>query len=377
MALFQNLQLTNSGNKVINDYILGTSKTPISITAIAIGDGQAPATPAAQTALMHEVKRLAVESTNLDKGVLTVTARLSTDTITADITHREIGLYSGNTLIAYANAGNDYDFIPAAGKNTAVIKVITVRLTVGTVAVRLETLPADDYVTYDGLEQRVKDRVNATAPDLVRESFQEIVDSGKWNEDIQAAVTEALNEGSVRMYSTPDGTEHHPVKWAHVDKRHSEVGRLAYITLDTKNQATSREKYRLMVWEQDEVGGWAFLALSNNEANFESGQPKHFTFRGVELHGRAFRFAIVSGETKEWNESSFVAFELACSARTAGDTTVIHGTSQNYNLVPAFTLGYCSPKCAPYSHLADAVSHLSEEEHTALTELLEFQLTPP
>ena len=97
MALFQNLQLTQGGQKIINDYILGSSKTPISLTAIAIGDGKMPTNLTDRSSLVHEVRRLAVETSTLTQGILVVTARLSTDTITADITHREIGLYSGST----------------------------------------------------------------------------------------------------------------------------------------------------------------------------------------------------------------------------------------------------------------------------------------
>ena len=268
MALFSNLALTAAGNKAINDYVLGTSKTPISITAIAIGDGAAPKDTVNITKLVNELKRLPVETTNIDKGVLTVTAQFSTDSITKDITHREIGLYSGNSLIAYANAGNDYDFIPAAGKNTAVIKKIAVRLTVGTVSVKMETLPVGDYITYAGVEQRIL----ALAPTVVDKIFDEYMATGQWNQDIHDVVIEALNEDAVSTRTTPEPTATHTVSWVHLDARHTAVGRLHYITIDTTTQAHVDGEYALCIMEQDESGGWQFLAASRNATHFQIGQ---------------------------------------------------------------------------------------------------------
>lgn len=363
MALFSNLALTAAGNKAVNDYILGTSKTPISITAIAIGDGAAPKDTTNLTALVHELKRLPIETTSVDKGVLYVSAQFSTDSITQDITHREIGLYSGNSLIAYANAGDDYDFIPAAGKNTAVIKKIAVRLTVGTVQVKMETLPVGDYITYAGVEQRIL----ALAPTVVDKIFDEYMASGQWNQDIHDVVIEALNEDAVSTRTTPEPTNTHTVSWVHLDARHTAVGRLHYITIDTSTQAHVEGEYALCIMEQDESGGWQFLAASRNATHFQLGQPVNFDFRGVELHGRAIRFFLAPPGQTDWTPDNFFRCSLRTSPVDEGDETVLHEGANLYYFLPRFTLGYCAPRCAPYSHVDDAVAHLSKTEHQNLT----------
>lgn len=363
MALFSNLAFTAAGSKAVNDYILGTSKTPVSISAIAIGDGEKPADTTNLTALVHELKRLPIETTSVEKGVLRVTAQFATDSIEQDIIHREIGLFSGETLIAYANAGDDYDFIPAAGKNTAVIKKIAVRLTVGTVAVKMETLPAGDYITYEGASQRMKE----IAPPVLEQLLEGYFASGQWNQDIHATVVEALNEDAISTRTTPEPTATHTVSWVHLDASHTAVGKLDYITIDTSAQAYVDGEYALVLMEQDEVGGWQFLAASRNATHFQLGQPVNFNFRGVELHGRAIRFFFAPPGQTDWTPENFFRCSLRTSPVEEGDETVLHEGTNLYYFLPRFTLGYCAPRCAPYSHVDDAVAHLSKTEHQKLT----------
>lgn len=414
MALFSNLRLTDAGQQAVNAYILGSTKTPIALTAIAIGDGAKPANPAAQTSLVHEVKRLAVESSALEKGVLTVTARLSTDTITADITHREIGLYSGTTLFAYANAGDDYDYIPAAGQNTAVVKLITVRITVGTIDVKLETFPADDYVTYAGLEQRVKREVADTVPNAVQTNFNRelpgavqqtidklvpsstaveisrqlpeslpkelgkqlpaavenevhsLIDAGRVNEIVNEEVVNELNSANVTTITTPDPTATQQAKFIQLAADHTILGKLDHITLDTRHSPTTDVNSYLLIWERDEVGGWAYCGTSHNNPRIQNGQSVHYDFRGVELHGRPIRLALVPTQEGGWDPDSFVPFLVSCTPATTGDMntgdTITPPTGSPMRKTAHVTLGICGPRYAPYQHYLDTDCHLQGGE---------------
>ncbi len=410
MALFQNLQLTQGGQKIINDYILGSSKTPISLTAIAIGDGKMPTNLTDRSSLVHEVRRLAVETSTLTQGILVVTARLSTDTITADITHREIGLYSGSTLFAYGNSGEEYDYIPAAGKNTAVVKLITVRITVGTIDVKLETFPADDYVTYAGLEQRVKQEVADTVPNEVQTNFNRelpnavqqtidklvpsttaeelkkqlpealpkelskqlpaavenevhtLIDAGRVNEIVNEEVVNELNSANITTITTPDPTATQQAKFIQLSAEHTTIGKLDHITIDTKHSPTTNVNSYLLVWEMDEVGGWAYCGTSHNNPRIQNGQSVHYDFRGVELHGRPIRLALVPTQEGGWPLDSFVPFLVSCLPATTGDMntgdTITPPTGSPMRKTAHVTLGICGPRYATYQHYLDADRHL-------------------
>ena len=154
MALY-NVTQTEAGAAHIRNAILTTNS--LTITHIAIGDGVLPdgSNPAERTQLVHEVKRLPVQSVQEDAGAVRITARLATDSITADIYQREVGLFSGETLVAYGNAGDKSDFIPAAGHNAAVVKLISVRLVVGNLATEYTEIDSSDFVTFDALNTRL------------------------------------------------------------------------------------------------------------------------------------------------------------------------------------------------------------------------------
>lgn len=154
MALY-NVTQTEAGAAYIRNAILTTNS--LTITHIAIGDGVLPdgSNPAARTQLVHEVKRIPVQSIHESGGAVLITARLATDSITSDIYQREVGLFSGETLVAYGNAGDQYDFLPAAGHNAAVVKLVSVRLVVGNLATTYSDIDSSDFVTFDALNTRL------------------------------------------------------------------------------------------------------------------------------------------------------------------------------------------------------------------------------
>lgn len=423
MALFTNLALTDSGEKMVNDYLTGAEKTPIAVTAIAIGDGAKPDNLPAQKALVHEVRRLAVETTQLDNGELTVTARLSTDSLTEDVRHRELGVYSGDTLFAYAHAGDEYDVIPAAGQNTAVIKQITVRIVVGTVDIRLETLKTDDYVTYAGLEQRVNDRVGEVVPEEVQRVFDEnlpgaindkidellpdktdealkeqlpkvlpeelgkqlpaavesevhgLIDSGRFGEIVHEEVVQESHSDDIVNRSTPKASDTQSALAITLAEQHSADGRLDHITVDVRATEAVTQPLYLALWELSADGKWEYAGTSHNALSVHEASMAKYIFRGVKVHARALRMAFVASQNlTEWNVQTFTPVLVGCSASAVGNVaygdaiTPPGGEPDVYKIV-TLTMGTCASIYAKQesldAHAADAVKHITQPERDA------------
>ena len=132
MALYQKITITDAGAALMSR-ILTQGGGPLTFEAVAVGSGELNAgeKPEELTGLKAEAKRLPVEAVKNENGRITVTARLATDTLSADLYHREVGIIANGILLAYGNTGAQYDYIPAAGKNAAVQKTIRVPLAIG------------------------------------------------------------------------------------------------------------------------------------------------------------------------------------------------------------------------------------------------------
>ncbi len=160
MALYTTVTLTDAGAQLLSSLLLAGS--PLKLTALALGSGTLAddENPKALAALKQEEKRLPLETINAAAGAVVVTASLSTATVEADFWQREIGLYSGGTLIAYGNAGDKADYIPAAGGNTAITKQFSLRLATGNVPVQYQPLDSGEFVTHAHLNETLPGRIN-------------------------------------------------------------------------------------------------------------------------------------------------------------------------------------------------------------------------
>lgn len=160
MPLYTNATLTDAGAALLSSLLLTGS--PLQLSSLALGSGAlAPdENPKALTALKHEEKRLPLETATASNGAVVVSASLSTASVAAGFAQREIGLYSGDTLLAYGNAGDKADYIPAAGGNTAICKKITLRLTTGNTPVQYQPLDSAEFVTHTHLNETLPIRIN-------------------------------------------------------------------------------------------------------------------------------------------------------------------------------------------------------------------------
>lgn len=170
MALYSTVTLTDTGAQLLASLLL--SGSPLNLTALALGSGtlEEGDSPQTLTALKQEVKRLPLETINATAGAVVVTASLSTATVAADFYQRELGLYSGETLIAYGNAGDKADYIPAAGSNTAVTKKLSLRLVTGNVPVQYQPLDSSEFVT--------QTQLNETLPTLISNALSQYITGG-------------------------------------------------------------------------------------------------------------------------------------------------------------------------------------------------------
>lgn len=197
MALYKEITITDAGAALMSR-ILTNGGEPLTFEAVAVGSGELAAddTPATFTALKSEVKRLPIESVERSGGTITVTARLATDTITADIYHREVGIVANGILLAYGNTGSQYDYIPAAGKNAAIQKTIRIPLAIGTMQTTFAEMDTTDLVTHAALEARVKTLVEPIVRDISTDLAEAALD-----EAVHDVAREVAEEASADAYA--------------------------------------------------------------------------------------------------------------------------------------------------------------------------------
>jgi len=197
MALYTTLTLTDAGAQLLSSLLL--SGSPLRLTSLALGSGTLAEgeNPKGLTALKQEVKRLPLETVTASNGAVVVSALLSTATVEADFTQRELGLYSGDTLIAYGNAGDKADYIPAAGDNTAICKRFSLRLSTGNVPVQYQPLDSGEFVTHAHL--------NETLPVLISEALSRFITEGG---SIEASVNPATDTAAGTVLLAEGQTGH-------------------------------------------------------------------------------------------------------------------------------------------------------------------------
>ncbi len=135
------------------------AEVTLDLTRMALGDGALPGgeTEQQQTDLINEV--LTENLVSLVAADATVTARadFSNAALVADLEARELGLFADDPdnpgseiLVIYANAGDGYDFLPAAGGGdlTTLVQKILIAIT-NTAQVTLLVDEGAAYITQD------------------------------------------------------------------------------------------------------------------------------------------------------------------------------------------------------------------------------------
>lgn len=378
MAVY-NIGITDAGADLITKQIIaGTA--PVTFTEIAIGDGELAedADVTKISALVSEKKRLPVETFTRIGNKLWITARLATDTITEPIYHREVGVYAGGILFAYGNAGNEYDFIPPAGENAAVSKIIRMTLAVGAAKVIYEELDTTDLVTYEALENRVETIVKPVAREVLEEVADNVAPEAVnravdkyMNEAVGLLVNRRVNEElyTAGEYRTLPGADNY-MGYA-FDIFDPPLGDMSQIALPCRSKAgtmyTDLPVY-LAIFEYTAAGAWVHIGTSTNAVTQTVATTAYFNFDGLHLSGRKIRIMIKTSreDTEPVAHYSIGARVTPAPEKGIAWTNEALTESMEYVLDVTFTGANVAEKYAPLSHVGDE-THVNDEEATAAT----------
>ncbi len=192
MANFNNITITESGAALLASSIAGDSKLEFSHIAVGSGllaEGQDIAT---MTELVSPVVDLPIESMTSEGGAVILTANLNTASVPTTFMHREVGVYAGNTLVAYGNAGDEYDAIPATGGATAISKTIRIALNIAAGTTSFRDIDSEQFVTYAGLESRINDAILTVAKSAAAEAVNNSIASAAEEAVLKVAKTGAF-----------------------------------------------------------------------------------------------------------------------------------------------------------------------------------------
>ena len=124
MANFSGLILTDRGRDILAAALTGETLT---FTRVALGDGLAPANPEGLATLVSEKRNAPIQSfAVIGNGTSRIRAIVTNVGLAAGFFAREVGVFAtdpdtgSETLYAYANAGDQADYLPAAGGATIV-----------------------------------------------------------------------------------------------------------------------------------------------------------------------------------------------------------------------------------------------------------------
>lgn len=161
MANFPGLKLTDAGKTLQAKAQTGQA---LSFTRVGLGDGAAPETPAALTALVNEQHSLSIQSQDAPgDGTVTLRVIMTNQGLETGFFMRELGIFATDpdtgdeVLYSYSNAGEETDFLPAAGGAVVWEGVFDVITIVGNA--ENVTAVIDDYITI-----ALKSEVDALAP---------------------------------------------------------------------------------------------------------------------------------------------------------------------------------------------------------------------
>lgn len=123
--------LTNQGRRELAKAEIGS---PLEFDYVAVGDGERKGSVLSAESLSHELHQLTVLSVARNGDSVIVETELASENIQNGFYFREIGLYANGILYAYDNAGQDAEYIDAAGAVVARQKRIRIALTVSSEA---------------------------------------------------------------------------------------------------------------------------------------------------------------------------------------------------------------------------------------------------
>lgn len=195
---------------------------------------------------------------------------------------------------------------------------------------------------------------------------------------VEAVVQDAVYAGEEVEQWTPGGTDNATCNYFEIAAARSFAGSLNEITYRVGWDAgtgMTTEPLWLAIWEQSLEGdGYELLGVSRNSLSQEVAGTLSWYFDSLPLHGRRLRFVPTLSAAQPAPGTS-VKLRCRVSASTDGSVLSFNGVQSNYIPVMMMAGIRLTPRYAEQatvtSHVADTVAHMSEAEHSALTELLE------
>lgn len=173
-------------------------------------------------------------------------------------------------------------------------------------------------------------------------------------------------------HSTCEGKDNANFLWAQIGGEHLKAGKLTALWLPCRSSNSaglSTIPLYLSIWQRMQPGdtNFTWLGTSTNSATQAVGLTTCWKFDSLPLNGETIRICPVSAPDENWSTSytlgSRVAAASGCSIHASAGTS-------NHLVQLQMDLTIETYRYAPGTHLDDTTSHLSADEHEALTALL-------
>lgn len=364
MANFNHIKITKAGAALLASSISDNSKVEFSHIAIGSGELAEEQDISTMTDLVSPVMDLPIESITSEGGAVILTANLSTASVPETFMHREVGIYASNALIAYGNAGDEYDAIPATGEATALSKKIKIILNIAPGVTSFRDIDSEQFVTYAGLEARIGDAVLLHAKEAAAMTIEDKVASGEvLNID---GFNELLSSGYETLTrETPSGSDNATCNIIILDPAHVPNARLteiSYLTGSSTAAGMTTDPIYLAVWEAKEGSDtdYELAGVSSNTVTQTLNATLTWTFDRPLLHGRRLKLV----PTLDPSNTQEASVQLRIRTSTSTDTTVCINNGTSYSFTPQITLVALNSvaRFAPYNHTENKEIHITAAE---------------
>jgi len=197
------------------------------------------------------------------------------------------------------------------------------------------------------------------------------MDGGASGGQVAEMVESALNEFAPVELETAAGTANAMCQYIELDAQHVPQGRLESVSLRCRSQNNPSTFSFMAVWELGEDGAtWSYLGSSSNAPGQAANKMMSWVFEeGICLSGRKLRLLAQAQRSGVWALGP--QFGVRTMSTPEGDETRCYYGSQGYAFLPELSVAVQQPvpRFAEAGHVADAVAHVSQEEHAWLSGL--------
>ena len=198
-------------------------------------------------------------------------------------------------------------------------------------------------------------------------------------DDVANAAIEILAEPiAVSIeYSTCTGDDNASFLWAQIDSAHLKAGVIRAITMPCRANSTGAictTPVYMSIWQRMQPSDTEFtwIGTSKNAAAQATGISTRWEFDNLELNGEDIRICPVDDADVHWDETRLLGGRVVdCTDTTSTGCRIFSSTANSNHLVELhFEMNELHQRFTPGIHADNAAIHLSESEHTGLSELL-------